>query len=184
MSKWLHISDPSGRNKSGNLVIWKCTLGFKWSYMHFLHGLLCTLQSPAPPLCTFPQLCQEGPSTFILSTNRYKVLLCLPGVVLSTRELAVRRTAMVWGFKKLLSSGMEKCKNNFFKFIYSFWGGRGSKGGRARIPSRLCTASAQPYVGLKLMNHEIMTWAKTKSSTLNWLSHPGTPAKTIFKFTW
>ena len=30
-------------------------------------------------------------------------------------------------------------------------------------------------------NPEIMTWAKTKSQMLNWLSHPGTPRKGTFK---
>ena len=35
--------------------------------------------------------------------------------------------------------------------------GRGRKRGRERIPSRLCTDSLD--TGLKLTNHEIMTWA-------------------------
>ena len=30
-------------------------------------------------------------------------------------------------------------------------------------------------MGLKLMSHEIMTWAEIKSQTLNWLRHPGVP---------
>ena len=30
-------------------------------------------------------------------------------------------------------------------------------------------------MGIELTNHEIMTWAKTKSQTLNWLSHSGAP---------
>ena len=42
-----------------------------------------------------------------------------------------------------------------------------------RIPSRLPTVSTEPDVGLKLTNHEIMTWAETKSWTLTRLSHPG-----------
>ena len=37
-----------------------------------------------------------------------------------------------------------------------------------RIPSRLCTVSADPNRGPKAQNHEIMT------QTLNQLSHPGT----------
>ena len=36
-----------------------------------------------------------------------------------------------------------------------------------RIPSRLCTVSAKPNMGLKLTNHEIMTCAKTKGQTLS-----------------
>ena len=36
--------------------------------------------------------------------------------------------------------------------------GRGREGGEDRIPSRLCAISAaEPEVGLKLMNREIMT---------------------------
>ena len=31
------------------------------------------------------------------------------------------------------------------------------EGERLRIPSRLCTKSMEPDVGLELMNHEIMT---------------------------
>ena len=33
----------------------------------------------------------------------------------------------------------------------------------------------EPHMGLDLMTHEIMAWAKTKSQMLNWLSHLGTP---------
>ena len=40
---------------------------------------------------------------------------------------------------------------------------RTEREGRDRIPSRLCTVSMEPDVGLKPMNHEIMTHAKTKS---------------------
>ena len=38
-------------------------------------------------------------------------------------------------------------------------GGKGKerKQERERIPSRLCTISAEPHVGFKLTNHEIMT---------------------------
>ena len=47
------------------------------------------------------------------------------------------------------------------------------------MPSRLWTFSTEPYVGLEPMNHEIMTWARVKSQTLNWLSHRGTPIVTL-----
>ena len=43
---------------------------------------------------------------------------------------------------------------------------------RKRIPSRLHAVSAEPNVGLNLMNQEIMTWAKIKSQTFNQLSYP------------
>ena len=35
--------------------------------------------------------------------------------------------------------------------------------------------SVEPNVVLDPMNHEIMAWAKTKSWTPNWLSHPSAP---------
>ena len=52
---------------------------------------------------------------------------------------------------------------------------RGTERKRERIPSRLCNVSTEPDVRLELMNFKIMTWAKTKSQSLNWLSHPGAP---------
>ena len=47
--------------------------------------------------------------------------------------------------------------------------------GRQRIPSGIRAVSAEPGVGLKLMNCEIMTGAKIKSQLLNQLSPPGAP---------
>ena len=50
-----------------------------------------------------------------------------------------------------------------FKFIYLFLRegehkqGRERKRKRERIPSRLCTVSTEPNMGLELTNHEIMT---------------------------
>ena len=52
---------------------------------------------------------------------------------------------------------------------------RGRERRRERIPSRLCVVSTEPDGGLKPPNHEIMTWAKTKSWMLNRLSHPDAP---------
>ena len=40
--------------------------------------------------------------------------------------------------------------------------------------------SAEPDVGLELTNHEIMTWAETKSQMLNGRSHPGAPRQRDF----
>ena len=51
--------------------------------------------------------------------------------------------------------------------------GRSRERGRERIPSRFSTAHAEPDVGLKLMNHEIVTWAEIKSQMLNRLGHTG-----------
>ena len=64
----------------------------------------------------------------------------------------------------------------FFKFVYferdSTWVERGQRDRgreRERIPSRLCTVSTKPDMGLKPMNCEIMTWAQLKSQMLNQL---------------
>ena len=56
----------------------------------------------------------------------------------------------------------------------------GQKRERERIPRRLCAVSTDPNMGVHPINCEVMTWAKTKSQTLNWLSPPGAPEK--FKF--
>ena len=61
---------------------------------------------------------------------------------------------------------------------------RGIERGRERIPNKLLTISAEPDVGLKLMNCEIMTLAKIKNQMLNRLSHPGTPKMTYIKKTY
>ena len=42
--------------------------------------------------------------------------------------------------------------------------GEAERGGQ-RIQSGLCTNSSEPDVGLKLRNHEIVTWAKVRGST-------------------
>ena len=44
---------------------------------------------------------------------------------------------------------------------------------RKRIPSRLHAVSADPDVGLNLINREIMTGAEIKSQRLNRLSRSG-----------
>ena len=55
------------------------------------------------------------------------------------------------------------------------------KRGRERIPSRLHTVSTEPPTGLELRNHEIMTWAKTKSWPFNQLSHPRDPVHYLLR---
>ena len=49
------------------------------------------------------------------------------------------------------------------------------KAERETIPSRLCTVSTEPHMGLDPMNYEIMTWAEIKTLKLKQLSHPGAP---------
>lgn len=71
----------------------------------------------------------------------------------------------------------------FFKFI-DFEKDRESKQGRGRergwggIPGRFNTVSGRHR--LKLKNREIITWAKTKSRTLNWLIPSDTPCMDKF----
>ena len=48
--------------------------------------------------------------------------------------------------------------------------GRGRERGRENPKQALLGF----HIGLEPMNCEIMTWTKTKSQMLNWLSHPGT----------
>lgn len=43
---------------------------------------------------------------------------------------------------------------------------------RERILSRLQVLSAEPDVGARSLDPETMTWAETRSPTLNRLSHP------------
>ena len=49
------------------------------------------------------------------------------------------------------------------------------------ILSRLYTVSTEPNTGLDFMNHEITTWAKTRSQSLNQLNHPGAPVGERFR---
>ena len=49
---------------------------------------------------------------------------------------------------------------------------------RERIPSRRCSVSTEPSMGLGHTNREIIKpRAETKSRTLNGLSHPGAPTE-------
>ena len=61
--------------------------------------------------------------------------------------------------------------------------GRGRERWGERIPSRLHAVSAGCSVGLELMTHEIMTWAKIKSWMPNELNHPGAPNLGYFQCT-
>ena len=58
----------------------------------------------------------------------------------------------------------------------------GAEKRRGRIPSRLLTVSVRAGAGPEVTKCQIMTWAETKSQTLNWLSPSGTPWVTILKF--
>ena len=55
----------------------------------------------------------------------------------------------------------------------------GQRERRERIRRSLCAISLELNERLHLMNHEIMTWAKTKSLMLTWLSHLGAPLKNL-----
>ena len=74
----------------------------------------------------------------------------------------------------------------FYLFIFERERKKANRGGAERegdrIPSRLHAVSTEPDAGLEFMNHEIMTWAKTKSRALNQLSHPGTSLSSFSVF--
>ena len=57
--------------------------------------------------------------------------------------------------------------------------GRGREGGgkESQADSIL---SVEPDTGLELNDPKIMTWAKTKSQTLNQLKQPGAPEPSVF----
>ena len=98
---------------------------------------------------------------------------------------------MIWNLGKLLSKPVTlHFSPDYFNFFFNvyFWererkrAREGQERGKHRIHSRFQArdVSTEPDAGLELMNHEIMTWAKIKSQTLNRLSHPGTPIYHIF----
>ena len=71
----------------------------------------------------------------------------------------------------------------FFKFIYLFWEkacvcvrerGKGRERKREN-PKQAPCCQHRAWCWSPSMNHEIMTWAESKSWILNQLSHPGTP---------
>ena len=61
---------------------------------------------------------------------------------------------------------------NLSKGIYFERWGRGVRGWRERIPSRLRAVSPEPSVVLRVTNREILTGAEIKSRMPNRLSHP------------
>ena len=62
-----------------------------------------------------------------------------------------------------------------------------SRGGAERRRERESQAGSELSMhceadtGLDPMNHEMVTWAKSKSQMLNWLNHPGIPGNVILK---
>ena len=62
------------------------------------------------------------------------------------------------------------------------WGWEQRERGRERIPSRLCTVSAEPDAALKFMNHEVMTRAEIENQMLSPLSHPVFPRSLLTLF--
>ena len=59
-------------------------------------------------------------------------------------------------------------------------GGRAEREGDTESEAgfRLRAVSTEPDTGLKLTNHETMTWAEIKNWMRNWLSHPEAPRNT------
>ena len=83
-------------------------------------------------------------------------------------------TECSWGLNELI----------LFAYVYLFFErererereapGEGQRDrGRERIPSRALHCQCRASVGLELTNHEIITWAKTRSWMLYPLSYPG-----------
>ena len=72
----------------------------------------------------------------------------------------------------------------FLVYLYLFWELE-SKQGRGRDRGREFQAgsmmSAQSPMQGSSPRCEIITWDETKSRTLNWLRHPGTPSLNVFK---
>ena len=75
----------------------------------------------------------------------------------------------------------KKQKNNVCFFVCLFKVRRGREREKERIPSSVHAVRTEPDMGLRYRNCEVMTWAKTKSQRLNWLSHQGTPGVTFLK---
>ena len=72
----------------------------------------------------------------------------------------------------------------FFKFIFLFWERAPIEEGQREeeTESQAGSApSAQPDVGLKLTNCEIVTWAELKSQALDRLRHPDAPKAALKK---
>ena len=84
---------------------------------------------------------------------------------------------------KCHTGGMTPCSflKMFYLFILRQSRGRDQRPERERIPSRLCTISAEPDMVLDHMNNEIMTRVEIKSRPLNRLNHPGIPFLVPFK---
>ena len=65
---------------------------------------------------------------------------------------------------------MNEFKNCLMLYIYSETDreqvGERQRGGRERISRRLCAISAETYVGLHLIDSEIITWAEIRSCCL------------------
>ena len=78
-------------------------------------------------------------------------------------------------------SFINVCLSNFLKFIYMYFEREWLRGrGRGRKnPEQTLHCQHRALCRLKLMNHEIMTWAEIKSHSCNWLSHPGDPGSII-----
>ena len=87
-----------------------------------------------------------------------------------------------------ICSQFSECRDFFFKFTYLFWErqrqhewGGAEREGKRESQAGSALPAQSPTKHLSSQNHEIMTWAETKSWTLNWLSHLGAPMQTRLK---
>ena len=97
---------------------------------------------------------------------------------IQTRDHPISKSMLLT--KELYSASYEITKFFFFKFIYLFWESESELGGAEREGEKECQAgfalSAQsPMWGLNPWDHDL-----SQRWSLNWPSHPGTPAITKF----
>lgn len=80
----------------------------------------------------------------------------------------VTKALWTWSTRKLMFLFSGKFSFNVYFERDREWAGEGQRErGIRRIPRRLHTVSAEPNMGFKLTNREIMTWVEVKSQTLN-----------------
>ena len=63
----------------------------------------------------------------------------------------------------------------FYRETETTWVGKGQREGDTESQAGSTLSMQSPTWDSNSQNHEIVTWAKTKSQMLNWLNHPGAP---------
>ena len=96
----------------------------------------------------------------------------------------------LFNFCKLNPTAKGQELANFFSNVYLFIFERERESAlkweerhRERESSSWLPAEHRGWLGPQSQNPEIRTWAKIKSQTLNWMSHPGAPELTFKRWT-